>query len=100
MKTLRNILGNLWVFFGLGAFTVSLAILWRHPDFGREDALSALIIFGIAFPVVAWLASFKVRPLVVRMERSATEMGVLFVCLAGITLYLIWGPALSEALIP
>ena len=27
-------------------------------------------------------------------------MGVLFVCLAGITLYLIWGPALSEALIP
>ena len=100
MKTLRNILGNIWVLFGLAAFALSLAILWRNPDFGREDAIGGLIIFGIAFPLLAWLTTLKARPLVVRTERSAAEMGVLFACLVGVTLYLIWGPALSEALLP
>src|SRR6478735_5589541 len=100
MKALRNIFGNIWVLLGLAAFVLSLAILWRNPGFGREDAIGGLIIFGIAFPLLAWLTTLKARPLVVRVERSAAEMGVLFACLVGITLYLIWGPALSETLLP
>jgi membrane protease YdiL (CAAX protease family) len=100
MKTLRNIFGNIWVLLGLAAFALSLVILWRHPGFGREDAIGGIIIFGIAFPLLAWLTTLKARPLVVRAERSAAEMGVLFACLIGVTLYLIWGSALSETLLP
>jgi membrane protease YdiL (CAAX protease family) len=33
-------------------------------------------------------------------HRSAAEMLLLFACLIGVTLYLIWGTALSEALVP
>ena len=45
VKTLRNIFGNVWVLLGLAAFAVSLAILWRNPSFGREDAIGGIIIF-------------------------------------------------------
>src|SRR5205085_12438151 len=74
MKTLRNIFGNIWVLLGLTAFVLSLAILWRNPGFGREDAIGGIIIFGIAFPLLAWLTTLKARPLVVRTERNAAEM--------------------------
>jgi membrane protease YdiL (CAAX protease family) len=100
MKTLRNIFGNVWVLLGLAAFAVSLAILWRNPSFGREDAIGGIIIFGIAFPLLAWVTTLRARPLTVTVRRSSAEMALLFACLVGVVLYLIWGAALSEALVP
>jgi membrane protease YdiL (CAAX protease family) len=100
VKTLRNIFGNKWALLGMAAFAVSLAILWRHPGFGREDAIGGLIIFGIIFPLLAWVTTLRARPLVLPERRSPGEMWLLFACLIGITLYLIWGAALSEALVP
>jgi membrane protease YdiL (CAAX protease family) len=100
LKTVRNIFGNLWVLLGLAAFGVSLAVLWRHPNFGREDAISGLIIFGIVFPLLAWAATIRARPLELPERRSSGELGLLLVCLVVVTLYLIWGSALSELLVP
>jgi membrane protease YdiL (CAAX protease family) len=100
MKTLRNIFGNVWVLFGLAAFAVSLAILWRNPSFGREDAIGGIIILGIAFPLLAWVTTLRARPLAVTARRSSAEMALLFACLVGVVIYLIWGAALSEALVP
>jgi len=100
VKTLRDIFGNAWVLLGLAAFGVSLAILWRNPSFGREDAIGGIIIFGIAFPLVAWVTALRARPLVVTTRRSSAEMWVLFACLVGVVLYLVWGTAFSEALVP
>ena len=100
MKTLRNIFGNIWVLLGLAVFGVSLAILWRHPNFGREEAIGGLIIFGIIFPLLAWVTTLRARPLELPERRSPGELSVLFTCLALVTLYLIWGAALSEALVP
>jgi membrane protease YdiL (CAAX protease family) len=100
LKTLRNIFGNVWVLLGIAAFVVSLAVLWRHPGFGREDAIGGLIIFGIIFPLLAWVTTLRARSLQLTERRSAAEMWLLLACLVGITLYLIWGAALSEALVP
>jgi membrane protease YdiL (CAAX protease family) len=99
LTALRNIFGNVWVL-GLAAFTLSLAILWRNPSFAREDAIGGIVIFGIAFPVLAWLTTLRARPLPVTVRRSSAELGLVFACLAGITFYLIWGAALSETLVP
>ena len=85
---------------GLAAFTASLAILWRHPNFGREDAIGGLIIFGIIFPLLAWVTTLRARPLELPERRSSGELGLLFACLIVVTLYLIWGAALSEMLVP
>jgi membrane protease YdiL (CAAX protease family) len=100
VKTLRNIFGNAWVLVGLAAFAVSLAILWRNPAFGREDAIGGIIVFGIAFPLLAWVTTLRARPLSVTAQRSSAEMWVLFACLAGVVVYLIWGAVLSEGLVP
>jgi membrane protease YdiL (CAAX protease family) len=58
MKTLRAIFTNLWVLLGLAVFGVSLALLWRNPGFGREDALGGIVIFGfIQGRLATWFKS-------------------------------------------
>lgn len=100
MKTLRNIFTNPWALFGIAAYAASLALLWRNKTFGREDAISELVLFGFAFPLLAWLGTLRARPLTLFIRRSAGEMLLLGVCLALIAAYLIWGSALSDAMLP
>jgi membrane protease YdiL (CAAX protease family) len=100
LKALRNIFGNVWVLLGLAAYGVSLAILWPNKSFGHADAIIELLIFGVGFPILAWVTTLHARPLEITMRRSAGEMWLLFACLVGVILYLLWGPALSELFIP
>ena len=85
---------------GLAAYGVSLAVLWRNPSFGHEDAIAELIIFGLAFPLLAWITTWRAQPLAVTIRRSSGEMWLLFACLIGVMLYLVWGTALSELFVP
>jgi membrane protease YdiL (CAAX protease family) len=100
VKALRNIFGNGWVLLGIVAYCTSLALLWQNKSFGRGDAIAELIIFGVAFPLLAWVATLRVRPLALAARRSTGEMWLLFACLILVTLYLIWGAQLSEAFVP
>jgi membrane protease YdiL (CAAX protease family) len=100
VKALRNIFGNVWVLLGLAAYGTGLAILWPNKSFGHADAIVELIVFGIAFPVLARVATLRARPLSLTVRRSPAEMWLLFACLAGVTLYLVWGSALSDLFIP
>jgi membrane protease YdiL (CAAX protease family) len=100
MKALRNIVTNPWALFGMAAYALSLALLWRNNVFSREDAISELVLFGFAFPLLAWLGTWRGRPLTLAVRRSSREMILLGFCLAVIAAYLIWGSALSDALLP
>ncbi len=100
LKAVRNIFGNVWVWLGLVAYGISLAILWRNSSFAPGDAVSLLVIFGLAFPLLAWLTTLRARPLMLSVQRRSSEMWLLVACLLGVTLYLVWGAALSEALVP
>lgn len=100
MKTLRNIFTNPWALAGMVAYGASLALLWRNKTFGREDAIAELIIFGIAFPLLAWLGTLRARPLEIFVRRSSAEMILLGFCLVLVALYLIWGTALTDAMVP
>ncbi len=82
------------------AYGASLALLWRNKTFGREDAIAELIIFGLAFPLLAWLGTLRARPLVLFVRRSSAEMILLGFCLVLVALYLIWGTALTDAMVP
>ena len=100
MTTLRNIFTNPWALFGIVAYGLSLALLWRNKTFGREDAIGELIILGLAFPLLAWLGTLRARPLTIFVRRSSAEMILLGFCLVLVALYLIWGTALTDALVP
>ena len=84
----------------MAAYGASLALLWRNKTFGREDAVAELVIFGVAFPLLAWLGTLRARPLTVNVRRSGAEMAVLGFCLLLVALYLIWGTSLTDALVP
>ena len=62
MRALRAIFGNVWALLGIAAYGVSLAILWPNKSFGHTDAIVDLIVFGIAFPLLAWAATARARP--------------------------------------
>lgn len=100
MKTLRNIFTNLWALVGIGAYLVSLVVLWRNKTFAPEDAISVLVIFGVIFPLLGWLTTLRAEPLSLTVHRNSSEMWLLLACLIGVTLFLVWGTALSEALLP
>jgi membrane protease YdiL (CAAX protease family) len=100
LKALRNIFGNFWVLLGIAAYGISLAVIWQNKSFAPEDAIVELVIFGLAFPLVAWVATLRARPLTLTVHRSAAEMWLLVAGLIGVTLYLVWGATLSEALVP
>jgi uncharacterized protein len=100
VKTIRNIFTNPWALVGIVVYGASLLLLWPNKSFGHADAIWELIIFGFAFPIVAWVTTLRAKPLMVTVRRSNPEMMLLAVCLIGVTLYLIWGSALSEALLP
>jgi membrane protease YdiL (CAAX protease family) len=100
VKILRHIFGNGWVLAGIAAYGASLALLWPNKSFGHGDAIAELLIFGVAFPVVAWLATLRATPLVVTRHRNIGEIWLLFVCLALVSLYLIWGATISETFVP
>ena len=78
---LRNILSNSWVLLGIAAYGASLALLSRNQTFAVEDAISVLAIFGLVFPLLAWITTGAARPLTLTDRRSAAEMVLLLVCL-------------------
>jgi membrane protease YdiL (CAAX protease family) len=100
VKALRDIFTNVWALLAFAVYGVSLALLWRNPGFSHEDAISMLVVFGLAFPLVAWVTTLCARPLEIAVRANSAEMGLLAFCLIGVILFLIWGTALSDALVP
>ena len=100
MKVLRAIFTNPWALLSMAAYGAGLAVLWPNKAFSHEDAIAELVIFGLAFPILAWVTTLRARPLQIEARRSGAEMAVLGLCLVLVALYLIWGTALSEALVP
>jgi membrane protease YdiL (CAAX protease family) len=100
LKALRYIFGNPLVLAGIALYGASMAILWRNQTFAPGDAIGVLITFALIFPLLAWITTIRARPLTLIIGRSAGEMFLVFICLIGVTLYLVWGIAWSETLLP
>ena len=68
MKTFRNLFTNPWFLFAIVVYIGSLFVLSQRAEFSISEALIELVIFGIAFPLVAWLATIRARPLTIRVH--------------------------------
>ncbi len=79
-----------------GSFTVLL----RNRNFEPGDALIVLVLFGIIFPALAWLATLRAVPLSISVHPTAREMLVLVACMVALSIYLIGGPQWIDQHLP
>jgi membrane protease YdiL (CAAX protease family) len=100
MRLLRQIFTNPWALVGIAGYAASFFLLGHNKTFAPGDAISVLVIFGLIFPFLAWVTTIRARPLNLTIHRNPAEMWLLLACLIGVTLFLVWGSALSEALLP
>jgi CAAX protease family protein len=73
-------------------YGASFALLLRNRNFEPGGALIVLVLFGIIFPALAWLATIRAVPLSISVHPTAREMLVLVACIVGLSLYLVGGP--------
>src|SRR5437870_13526273 len=73
MKTFRNLFTNPWFVLAILLYIGSLFVLSRRSEFSISEALIELVIFGLAFPLLAWLATIRARPLTIRVDPSGPK---------------------------
>lgn len=81
-------------------YVASLVVLLRIPGFEAGDVLVVLVLFGIVLPLLAWVATRKVRPLAVLQRRSGAELLLVAGLLVGLSIYLIGGPQAIDHALP
>ena len=83
---------NRTVVVGLILYAVGLAVLWQNKNFETGGALIVLVLFGLVFPALAWLATIRAVPLSISGRRSGCELLVLAGFIVGLSIYLVGGP--------
>ena len=77
---------------GLVLYVASFALLLRNRNFEPGGALIVLVLFGIIFPALTWLATVRAVPLSISVHATPREMFVLVACIVALSAYLVGGP--------
>ena len=85
---------------GLMLYAGSFTVLLRNRNFEPGDALIVLVLFGIIFPALAWLATLRAVPLPISVRLTAREMFVMVACVVALSIYLIGGPQWIDQHLP
>jgi hypothetical protein len=100
MKTVRLLTFNPGVALFAALYLAGLAILSQNKDFNFADALVELVIVGLVFPLLAWIATRRAVPLAIPTRSSGSEMLVLVAVVIALSIYLIGGPQWIDGLLP
>jgi CAAX protease family protein len=85
---------------GLILYACAFAVLLRNKSFGAGDAVVVLIVFGIAFPLIAWVATRRAFPFSISIHPSTSELVVLIVYVLALSFYLVGGPQWIDQHLP
>jgi len=83
---------NLILIGGLLLYACAFATLLRNKSFDVVAAVVVLVVFGIALPLIAWIATRRAVPLSISNKLRASEIIVLSAYIVALSLYLIGGP--------
>ncbi|MGB9476071.1 MAG: CPBP family intramembrane glutamic endopeptidase [Candidatus Udaeobacter sp.] len=81
-------------------YVCAFASLSRNKSFEATDAVVVLIVFGIAFPLVAWIATRRASPLGISVTPSKAQLIVLIGYIIVLSVYLIGGPQWIDRHLP
>src|SRR5262249_35874916 len=79
-----------------GAFTILLG----NKNFEVASALVVLVVFGIVFPLIAWITSRHAIELSISIQPGRSELIVLTGYVIALSLYLIGGPQWIDQHLP
>jgi membrane protease YdiL (CAAX protease family) len=85
---------------GLLLYCGAFAILLQNKSFDAAGALVVLIVFGIAFPLFAWIATRRAIPLAISVRESNCQLLVIVCYIALLSVYLVGGPQWIDQHLP
>jgi len=77
-----------------------LLVLSQRAEFSISDAMMELVIFGIAFPLLAWWASRRAEHLPINVHPTGGEMLAVVAYVLALSVYLAFGPQAIDSWLP
>jgi len=96
----RPLSRNLILIGGVLLYACAFAMLLRNKSFDATGAVVVLIVFGIALPLIAWVATRPAIPFSISIKPSALHLIVLSGYIIALSLYLIGGPQWIDQHLP
>jgi uncharacterized protein len=78
----------------------ALAVLLQNKSFDATSAVVVLIVFGIVFPLIAWIATRRAIPLSISVKPTKTQLIVLVGYIVLLSVYLVGGPQWIDRHLP
>ena len=91
---------NRFLIGGLILYACAFAGLLRNKSFDATGAAVVLFVFGIAFPLIGWVATRRAVPLSVSVKPGKAQLVVLIAYIVALSLYLIGGPQWIDQHLP
>jgi len=81
-------------------YVCAFGVLLRNKNFDATDAVFVLIVFGFAFPFIAWFSTRRAIPLPISVQTSKYRLIVLVGYIVVLSLYLVCGPQWIDQHLP
>lgn len=81
-------------------YVCAFAVLLQNKSFDATGAILVLVVFGIAFPLIAWIATRRAVPLSVSVSPGKYELIILIGYIVALSLYLVSGPQWIDQRLP
>jgi uncharacterized protein len=85
---------------GLILYACAFVILLRNKSFDAADAVVVLIVFGLVFPLIAWIATRRAIPLSISVTSNKFQLIVLIGYIIILSVYLVGGPQWIDQHLP
>jgi membrane protease YdiL (CAAX protease family) len=85
---------------GLILYVCAFAILLRNKSFDATGAVVVLIVFGIVFPLIAWITTWRAIPLSIFIIPGKSQLIVLIGYIIVLSVYLVGGPQWIDQHLP
>jgi len=85
---------------GLILYACAFSILLRNKSFDTAGAVVVLIVFGIVFPLIAWIATRRAIPLSISVTPDKSQLIVLIGYIIVLSVYLVGGPQWIDQHLP
>jgi len=85
---------------GLILYACAFAILLQNKSFDVAGAVVVLIVFGIVFPFIGWIATRRAIPLSISVRPGKSQLIVLIGYIVVLSVYLVGGPQWIDQHLP